>query len=121
MGEFVMNNIKGFGDMIYFNKNVRYTGFWENNKKEGFGIEINYDKNVIYIGFWKNNKKEGCGKIMNEKSEKYGYWKNNKLFQNINNYNLFENEIIKTNSSVYLDFFSKNFESIKILCNFNII
>ena len=58
---------------------------------------------------------------MNEKSEKYGYWKNNKLFQNINNYDLFESEIIKTNSSVYLDFFSKNFESIKILCNFNII
>ena len=87
MGEFVMNNIEGFGDMIYFDKNVRYSGFWENNKKEGFGIQINYDKNIIYIGFWKNNKKEGCGKIMNEKSEKYGYWKNNKLFQNINNYN----------------------------------
>ena len=121
MGEFVMNNIEGFGDMIYFDKNVRYSGFWENNKKEGFGIQINYDKNIIYIGFWKNNKKEGCGKIMNEKSEKYGYWKNNKLFQNINNYDLFKSEIIKTNSSVYLDFFSKNFESIKILCNFNII
>ena len=62
-GEFEMNYIHGYGEMIYGVSNSIYIGYWSRNKKEGFGLLLRKNNSKALIGFWKGNKMCGIGKI----------------------------------------------------------
>ena len=78
-----LNDIKeGFGIKIMPN-NVKYIGYFKNNKSEGLGKFININKQDIYYGEFSNDQANGFG-IYRHKNESiyYGEWKND-LRENI--------------------------------------
>ena len=76
IGEKINGVKEGFGIKIMAN-NVKYIGYFKNNKSEGYGKFININKNDIYYGEFSQDQANGFG-IYSHKDETiyYGEWKN---------------------------------------------
>ena len=77
----------GYCEMVYTKEGKIYLGNAFKDKKEGFGIYITLNPKRIYIGFWMHNKQEGLGKLINEKSSKYGFWNEGERLKWYDNFN----------------------------------
>ena len=82
IGEKIDNIKSGFGIKIMPN-NVKYIGYFKNNKSEGYGKFINESKKDIYYGEFSQDQANGFG-IYHHKNETsyYGEWEND-LRENI--------------------------------------
>ena len=70
--QYDLNNQTSFQLKNNHKKTLVYIGEQKSDEKEGFGIKI-MPNNVKYIGFFKNNKSEGYGKFINENKKDIYY------------------------------------------------
>ena len=70
--QYDLNNQTSFHLKNNHKKTLVYIGEQKSDVKEGFGIKI-MPNNVKYIGFFKNNKSEGYGKFINENKKDIGF------------------------------------------------
>ena len=67
--------------MIWYTKNEKYSGQWENNLQNGYDESKGEQKFLRdrYVGQWLNGKRNGIGKFFYSNGSIYeGFWKDNK-------------------------------------------
>ena len=86
-GQISDNKMNGNGYMIWFDKNEKYVGKWEENLENGLGVYIWNDNKISinkffkdrYVGEWKEGKRDGYGIFFYSNGSIYeGYWKDDK-------------------------------------------
>ena len=91
-GEWTNGMINGYCEMVFTEGKIYY-GYASKDKKEGFGVYYTPSPLKIYVGFWKNNKQDGVGKLITEKSSKYGFWNQGERLNWLDSYSAAVNKL----------------------------
>ena len=111
IGNWSDNKMNGYGIFIWPDKK-KYYGNYKNNLKEGFGI-FYWNDGYRFEGYWKEGKQNGYGLINGNNGNKYGFWKDGKLQEKINDdktINLINKKICESKGQKEYNIFILNIE-----------